>query len=100
MSSSFLFFGSLTSELYQQAIETIDCDQIVKQVLDLFEINYQQIDGDADFILSKMKYVFEKKPPVDEAKKKVQFEIECLKKANATFMNYIWDPRNRFSQME
>ena len=45
-------------------ITNIDFDNIIKQVFDLFDVNYIEVDHDSDLILRKLKYVFTEKPPL------------------------------------
>ena len=48
----------LDEEDIQEAMELVDFDYIFKRVLDLFNINYYDVDCDSDLILRKFEYVF------------------------------------------
>ena len=64
MSSS--YFGHLNSSGIEQVIDNIDFSSIIKQVFDLFRVNYIEVDFDADFIMRKLKYVFTEMPPINQ----------------------------------
>lgn len=87
-----------------EALSTIDFDYIFKRVLDMFCIDYYDVDCDSDLIMRKFEYVFIIMPHESEEKKEEQkrivTELDCLKIANGNMMEYIKDPMNKFPEME
>lgn len=53
-------------EIIDACGKLINFDYIVKRTLDLFQINYYDVDCDANFIFQKLEYVFTQMPTGNE----------------------------------
>lgn len=79
-------------EILVATAQNIDFDAILKRTLDLFQINYYDVDGDQNLIFEKLDYMFTQMPTGDgdnqeqQEQQRTKFEIQVLKLANINFM--------------
>lgn len=86
----------IQEEQILQIAQEIDMNNLKKQVIDLFNVDYS-FTPDVALFFQKMEYVFQKTPPLNED---FLNYIDCLTTAQNEMLELIYDPRNKFVAME